>query len=943
MDIKINDFIINNNVVEKYTGKDRDVIIPDTVTEIGDGAFLNNIKIETVQLPSALVIIHDNAFAGCENLKKISLPHNLFTIGDRAFLGCENLGPTIEIPFSVEKIGKQAFSDCKNIRKFIVYENTVVSNYSIPDNKNLTIYTNSDKIINYINSKNTSVKVVKIEQPEIKAKANLDDYDEFEEELNNNQQLNEYYSKTMPTWLRGILDSKNSDLKNQLIGNRNIEHRRYGGNVKANQIIKNNEGKNIAKFYTSAGKDIDLANANFISGDVPTSKKDPRLNPPNIPFFYVKYMRPADSWEGTKTGGDQYKVYKQVYAIGLNDDEPFRINRSNNLWSDRGTGNKRFKYVPLKTLLPYVVDFCYIDTSDPANLVKDKRAERKTLRDKNSQFDRGRGQYARETSDYITGHYDENGNYVSGHEGPKYIKWYDTAGQDKSGYELPDPQKYRKMLDEIHATKYREILDKYYNTISDARQYILNYLAHDDTFSRTGSKKVDYSNRVTEVRNALGYLEDAIDSYSSVVRFIDTDNSRSTIEDRVKFIFGAKTENPHLYNGETIVSLRRSVKRLQEEIENMKRREAHAIEKNESLKEDFSFDDDIYYESDFGDNDVQIGAEFDADGVTYIWLDLCSDEEHLGFDTWQVWSAENQETGEEQYFVVDPDNGFIDWGPCDTAEEAIEFLNSKVADYEAEEYGNNYEAEFGADGYRAFPGNRELEELDPKKKDKLKNINDKLIADEEEAIDGYTNASAEVDKIKTEDETSAEDQSELNNLQNKFEHIKSEEQEHIDELNEASYGGAYDIADNQYFTKEEVMEFGQSVVDYFNEAAQGNGKFELYEVDADGLKTFTLGIYNDETGEVWEQQFLLDGRKIKKPSDLNKYFKKVIKIFAPKLEDSMNWDGEHEGFGENKDLVMNGEPLTHYETHTKANLDDYNSFEEALDKIKLYKKNKKEG
>ena len=46
------------------------VIIPDTVIEIGNGAFCKCIELETVIIPDSVRIIGKRSFLGCTKLKK---------------------------------------------------------------------------------------------------------------------------------------------------------------------------------------------------------------------------------------------------------------------------------------------------------------------------------------------------------------------------------------------------------------------------------------------------------------------------------------------------------------------------------------------------------------------------------------------------------------------------------------------------------------------------------------------------------------------------------------------------------------------------------------------------------------------------------------------------------------------------------------------------------
>ena len=107
-----------------------------------------------------------------------------------------------------------------------------------------------------------------------------------------------------------------------------------------------------------------------------------------------------------------------------------------------------------------------------------------------------------------------------------------------------------------------------------------------------------------------------------------------------------------------------------------------------------SDDTDILYNTEEPDDydGIEAGHQFIEDGHEWTLFKQCGETVHLDFDNWAVWWAYRPEIdGDENstaisgFFVVDTDTGFIDWGPCDTAEEAQQFLQSKVDDYNMDE------------------------------------------------------------------------------------------------------------------------------------------------------------------------------------------------------------------------------------------------------------------
>jgi len=88
------------------------VVIPNSVTSIGNRAFIYCDKLNSVTIPESVKFIGSYAFSGCYNLKNIKLPQNLESIEEGLFKGCNQL-QAIEIPENVITIGRYAFADCR--------------------------------------------------------------------------------------------------------------------------------------------------------------------------------------------------------------------------------------------------------------------------------------------------------------------------------------------------------------------------------------------------------------------------------------------------------------------------------------------------------------------------------------------------------------------------------------------------------------------------------------------------------------------------------------------------------------------------------------------------------------------------------------------------------------------------------------------------------------
>ena len=69
--------------------------MPDTVTDVKDGAFENNNYLEEVVFSNSVKTIGRYAFAGCNNLITANMPESVELIGYDAFSGCNSLQSVI--------------------------------------------------------------------------------------------------------------------------------------------------------------------------------------------------------------------------------------------------------------------------------------------------------------------------------------------------------------------------------------------------------------------------------------------------------------------------------------------------------------------------------------------------------------------------------------------------------------------------------------------------------------------------------------------------------------------------------------------------------------------------------------------------------------------------------------------------------------------------------
>lgn len=115
--------VTNGNIA--YEG---DVTIPETVTiqevkydvvGIGERAFYDQDKMNSVSLPPSITYIGNNAFYDCDYLQVIDVPEKVKTIGNSAFYSCDRLA-TVTLHEGLESIGNSAFNYLPSLKTIVM-------------------------------------------------------------------------------------------------------------------------------------------------------------------------------------------------------------------------------------------------------------------------------------------------------------------------------------------------------------------------------------------------------------------------------------------------------------------------------------------------------------------------------------------------------------------------------------------------------------------------------------------------------------------------------------------------------------------------------------------------------------------------------------------------------------------------------------------------------
>lgn len=125
---KIGNIQHNSGTDKKIGTDDKKVVLPDGITEIGNGRFSGQADLKEIKIPESVEIIGKNAFKNCKNLTAIEIPASVRRIETGAFRGCTGL-KTVEIKGHVS-LYDFIFGDCRTLEKVIFHHSPKYDGYS---------------------------------------------------------------------------------------------------------------------------------------------------------------------------------------------------------------------------------------------------------------------------------------------------------------------------------------------------------------------------------------------------------------------------------------------------------------------------------------------------------------------------------------------------------------------------------------------------------------------------------------------------------------------------------------------------------------------------------------------------------------------------------------------------------------------------------------------
>jgi hypothetical protein len=134
------------------------VTIPDSVTTIGDNFLSECTRLTSVTIPDSVTSISDGFLSWCINLTSVIIPDSVTIIGNCFLNECTSLTSVI-IPNSVTSIGPGLLNQCVNLRSVTIPQSVTIPEWSLSGCTGVSLL-RSTGITNNINDSNSRSNIV---------------------------------------------------------------------------------------------------------------------------------------------------------------------------------------------------------------------------------------------------------------------------------------------------------------------------------------------------------------------------------------------------------------------------------------------------------------------------------------------------------------------------------------------------------------------------------------------------------------------------------------------------------------------------------------------------------------------------------------------------------------------------------------------------------------
>lgn len=98
------------------------IFLPEGLECIGESAFEDCKVLNSIQLPSTVKELATRSFSSCYSIKNLKLPNELTTLEEAAFANCYSITDTLVVPGTCRSVDQDAFFNCNKVPKIVLMD-----------------------------------------------------------------------------------------------------------------------------------------------------------------------------------------------------------------------------------------------------------------------------------------------------------------------------------------------------------------------------------------------------------------------------------------------------------------------------------------------------------------------------------------------------------------------------------------------------------------------------------------------------------------------------------------------------------------------------------------------------------------------------------------------------------------------------------------------------